>query len=91
MGHPTFWDDHENAQKKASYVSQIKQLINPVLDFKKKLADLEAMRELLSEASDEEGQELLIEIEPILCRYQPKTGIRRSSFFKIKTGELNIV
>lgn len=65
MGHPTFWDDHENAQKKASYVSQIKQLINPVLDFKKKLADLEAMRELLSEASDEEGQELLKEIEPI--------------------------
>ncbi len=65
MGQPAFWDNHENAQKKASQISQIKQLINPVIEFRKKLADLEAIEELVSEASDEEAQELLSEIEPI--------------------------
>ncbi len=65
MGQPAFWDNHENAQKKASQVSQIKQLINPVIEFRKKLEDLTAMEELVSEASDEEAQELLREIEPI--------------------------
>ncbi len=65
MGQPAFWDNHENAQKKASQISQIKQLINPVIEFRKKLADLTAIEELVSEASAEEAQELLSEIEPI--------------------------
>jgi len=65
MGQPAFWDNHENAQKKASQVSQIKQLINPVIEFRKRLEDLIAIEELVSEASDEEAQELLREIEPI--------------------------
>ena len=34
---------------------------------------------------------LLIDIEPIFFRYQPKIGIKSNSFFKIKTGELKIV
>ncbi len=59
MGQPAFWDDHENAQKKASQVSQLKQVINPIIEFRKKL------EELLAEASDEEAQEFLNEIEPI--------------------------
>ncbi len=65
MGQPAFWDNHENAQKKASQISQMKQLINPVIEFRKKLADLTAIEELVSEASAEEAQELLSEIEPI--------------------------
>ena len=65
MGESAFWENHENAQKKASQISQIKQLINPVIEFKKRLEDLEAIEELVSEASDEEAQELLREIEPI--------------------------
>ena len=65
MGQPAFWDNHENAQKKASQISQMKQLINPVIKFRKKLADLTAIEELVSEASAEEAQELLSEIEPI--------------------------
>ncbi len=43
----------------------MKQLINPVIEFRKKLADLTAIEELVSEASAEEAQELLSEIEPI--------------------------
>lgn len=65
MGQSVFWDNHEDAQKKVSRVSQIKQLINPVIEFRKKLEDLTVMEELVSEASDEEAQELLSEIEPI--------------------------
>ena len=65
MGQPAFWDNHENAQKKASQISQMKQLINPVIEFRKKLADLTAIEEVVSEASAEEAQELLSEIEPI--------------------------
>jgi len=65
MGQSVFWDNHENAQKKVSRVSQIKQLINPVIEFRKKLEDLTVMEELVSEASDEEAQDLLREIEPI--------------------------
>ena len=34
---------------------------------------------------------LLIDIDPIFLRYQPKIGINSNSFFKIKTGELKIV
>ena len=34
---------------------------------------------------------LLIEIDPIFFKYQPKIGINNSSFFKINTGELKIV
>ena len=33
---------------------------------------------------------LSIEIEPIFFNCQPKIGIFNNSFFKIKTGELNI-
>ena len=34
---------------------------------------------------------LLIDIDPIFFRYQPKIGINNNSFFKMKTGELKIV
>ena len=34
---------------------------------------------------------LLIDIDPIFLKYQPKIGIPSNSFFKINTGELNIV
>merc|ERR1711991_1207660 len=34
---------------------------------------------------------LFIEIEPIFFKYHPKIGIKSNSFFKTKTGELNIV
>ena len=34
---------------------------------------------------------LLIEIDPIFFKYQPKIGINNNSFFRINTGELKIV
>ena len=34
---------------------------------------------------------LVIDIDPIFFRYQPKIGINSNSFFKMKTGELKIV
>ena len=34
---------------------------------------------------------LLIEIDPIFFKYQPKIGIESNSFFKINIGELNII
>lgn len=74
MGQPNFWENHENAKKKASQVSQIKQIINPVIEFRKRLEDLEAMEELVAEASDEEAQELLEEIEPIADKLTDDLG-----------------
>ncbi len=74
MGQPTFWDNHENAQKKASQVSQLKQVINPVIEFRKQVEDLKAMEELVAEGSDEEAQELLMEIEPITAKLADVIG-----------------
>lgn len=92
MGESAFWDNHENAQKKASQISQIKQLINPVIEFRKRLEDLEAMEELVSEASDEEAQELLREIEPITERLAADLGdLEIKSFLSGRHDQSNAI
>ncbi|MDR0534984.1 MAG: peptide chain release factor 2 [Puniceicoccales bacterium] len=52
MGEPGFWDNQAEAQKVVAEVSQIKSQTAPLLDFQRRLEDLQTLAELVSEAPD---------------------------------------
>jgi peptide chain release factor 2 len=52
MTEPGFWDNQATVQKVISESSQIKTLINPYLDFQRRLDDLQILAELVSEAQE---------------------------------------
>ncbi|MCC5788222.1 MAG: peptide chain release factor 2 [Opitutales bacterium] len=62
MSEPTFWDNPDGARKIIDESNRLKALVNPVVDFYEKVRDLEAMVELIDEASegetDDEEKEL---------------------------------
>ncbi len=60
---PGFWDNQERAQKFIGEMNRIKELIGPVESFQAKVDDFGAMAELVEEASEEDGAELVGEIE----------------------------
>ena len=55
MGVPTFWDNQIGAQKHIAKVNGLKRAIGGLVEFNKKLADMDVMRELVESA---EGAEL---------------------------------
>jgi peptide chain release factor 2 len=62
MASGSFWDDQEAAQKTIAEVNRLKANVNPVIDFKRRADDLQAMEELVSEADEAEGADMAGEI-----------------------------
>jgi len=56
MGAPGFWDNQVGAQKHIAKVNGLKRAIGGLLEFTKKLADVEVMRELVETAAGEEQE-----------------------------------
>lgn len=61
MGEPGFWENQDVAQKVASESSQLKSSIQPIIDFRREVEDLEAMEELIEASDDSEAAELMDE------------------------------
>lgn len=55
MGLQGFWDNQGKAQKVTTHSNQLKQVISPLLNFRKTLDDLQVMCELVAESSEEEA------------------------------------
>ena len=70
MGAPTFWDNNERAQKHIGKVNALKKAVLPVVDFRKKVDDLDVMLELIESGSPAEqdvfGRELNTTVETLL-------------------------
>lgn len=50
---PTFWDRQDEAQKALKQLTQLRQSVDPWLDLEKKIKDLDAYIELVSEEEDD--------------------------------------
>jgi peptide chain release factor 2 len=57
MGAPTFWDNNERAQKHIAKVNALKKAVLPVVDYRKKVDDLDVMLELIDSGSVAEQEE----------------------------------
>ncbi|HRE83623.1 MAG TPA: peptide chain release factor 2 [Opitutaceae bacterium] len=63
MGAPEFWDNNDRAQKHIAKLNGLKRAVLPVVDFHKKLADVDVMIELIEMASDSEKDGLIKDLE----------------------------
>ena len=63
MGAPGFWDNSDRAQKHIAKVNGLKSLVLPVVDFRKKLEDVDVMQELIDAGSPAEQEEYSAELE----------------------------
>jgi peptide chain release factor 2 len=57
MGAPTFWDNNERAQKHIAKVNALKKAVLPVVEFRKKVDDIDVMLELIEAGSPAEQEE----------------------------------
>jgi len=62
MGQPGFWDDQEKARQLGTDTSRLKQSIAKIVDFNKRVEELQLMCELVSDSTEEEGAEYVAEI-----------------------------
>jgi peptide chain release factor 2 len=62
MGAPGFWDNNDRAQKHIAKVNALKKAVLPVVDFRKKLADIDVMEELIDTGSPAEKEEYAAEL-----------------------------
>ena len=63
MGAPDFWDNNDRAQKHIAKVNGLKKAVLPVVDFRKKLEDIDVMLELIEAGSPDEQAEYEQELE----------------------------
>jgi peptide chain release factor 2 len=63
MGAPEFWDNNERAQKHIGKLNGLKRAIGPVVDFNKRLGDVDVMLELIEAGSEAEKEEYSRELE----------------------------
>ncbi len=63
MGAPEFWDHNERAQKHIGKLNGLKRSIGPVVDFQKRLGDVDVMLELIDAGSEAEQDEYSRELE----------------------------
>jgi peptide chain release factor 2 len=56
MGSPTFWDNQMAAQKHIGKVNGLKRAITGLVDFNKRLGDVDVMRELVEAAAGDEQE-----------------------------------
>ncbi|MGF1449075.1 MAG: peptide chain release factor 2 [Opitutales bacterium] len=62
MGGATFWDDPEGAQTVIGEVNRLKAVVNPIVDFRRRAEDLQAMEELVGESDEAEGAAMAEEL-----------------------------
>lgn len=74
MSAPGFWDSQESAQKVISQVNQLRTVTGPILQFKKEVEDLEALIELIQDASEDEAAEYLKEVEQSATKFLVKVN-----------------
>ncbi len=67
MGAPDFWDNNDKAQKHIAKVNGLKKAVLPVVDFRKKIDDIDVMLELIEAGSPEEQAEYTQELETTLA------------------------
>lgn len=63
MGAPEFWDNNERAQKHIGKLNGLKRAIGPVVDFQKRLGDVDVMLELIDAGNEAEKEEYSRELE----------------------------
>ena len=63
MGAPEFWDNNERAQKHIGKLNGLKKTIGPIVDFQKRLGDVDVMLELIEAGSEPEKEEYSRELE----------------------------
>lgn len=63
MAESFFWNTPEEAKKTIKEVNTLKNTINAILLFKKEFLQIKDLCELITQASEEEGQEWLVELE----------------------------
>jgi peptide chain release factor 2 len=63
MGSPEFWDHNERAQKHIAKLNGLKRAVVPVVDYRKKLADVDVMIELIDVASEAEKETYALELD----------------------------
>lgn len=63
MGAPDFWDNNDRAQKHIAKLNGLKKAVVPVIDFHKKLSDVDVMVELIEAASEAEKDVYTQELE----------------------------
>jgi len=56
MGAPGFWDNQEKANEVVTQTSRLKRAIAPVIDFKKRIDDLQVLNELVDESDGDEAE-----------------------------------
>lgn len=62
MGAPDFWDNNDKAQRHIAQVNGLKKAVLPVVDFRKKIEDIDVMLELIDSGSAEEKAEYSAEL-----------------------------
>lgn len=63
MGAPDFWDNQDKAQKHIAKVNGLKKAVLPVVDFRKKLEDVDVMLELIEAGDEDEAAEYEAELK----------------------------
>lgn len=63
MGAPGFWDNNDRAQKHIAKLNGLKRAVLPVVDFQRKLGDVDVMLELLDAASEAEKESYARELD----------------------------
>lgn len=63
MGAPTFWDNQMAAQKHIAKVNRLKRAISGLVEFNKKLGDVEVMIELIESAEGAEKEQYANELD----------------------------
>jgi peptide chain release factor 2 len=72
MGEPTFWDNNERAQKHIAKLNGLKRAVFPVVDFQKKLGDVDVMLELIEAGSEAEKEEYSKELDTQVAAMVPE-------------------
>jgi peptide chain release factor 2 len=62
MGAPDFWDNNDKAQRHIAKVNGLKKAVLPVVDYRKKIEDIDVMLELIDTGSAEEKAEYSAEL-----------------------------
>ncbi len=71
MGAPKFWDNQIAAQKHIAKVNGLKRAIGGLVEFNKRLADVDVMRELVEAAAGDEQEMYAAELETTVTAMVP--------------------
>ncbi|HEY9155520.1 MAG TPA: peptide chain release factor 2 [Opitutaceae bacterium] len=92
MGAPNFWDSQSNAQKHIAKVNGLKRAIGGLVEFNKRLADIDVMRELVEAAAGDEQEMYAAELETTVAAMVPELDkLEIQSFLNDKFDKNNAI